>query len=160
MDPPAGAIDELHFHLPKIVLTDPPGQPFETNQRLGPVSAAGKLPAHTALSCLLDIQTPARAAKSPAKAAPAPAPESPLPISGNSPPCSGGRSGAAPAPWRHRCGPLGSLAQSASPTAKKPRLSAPLPPSHDPPSIESRSRDASASPTSSSPSATGYARGI
>src|ERR1700739_886107 len=121
MDPPAGAIDELHFHLPKIVLTDPPGQPFETNQRLGPVSAAGKLPAHTALSCLLDIQTPARAAKSPAKAAPAPAPESPLPISGNSPPCSGGRSAAGHVPQHHPHPQPDSLARSASQTAKRPR---------------------------------------
>ena len=35
MDPLAGAIDELHFDLPKIMLTELPGQTFETNQRLG-----------------------------------------------------------------------------------------------------------------------------
>ncbi len=35
MDALAGAIDELHFDLSKIMLTELPGQTFETNQRLG-----------------------------------------------------------------------------------------------------------------------------
>jgi hypothetical protein len=35
MDPLAAAIDKLHFHLPKIVLAELPGQTFKPNQRLG-----------------------------------------------------------------------------------------------------------------------------
>jgi hypothetical protein len=35
MDPPTGPIDELYFHLPKIVLAELSSQSFETNQRLG-----------------------------------------------------------------------------------------------------------------------------
>ena len=35
MHTPAGAIDERHFDLSKIMLTELPGQTFETNQRLG-----------------------------------------------------------------------------------------------------------------------------
>jgi len=34
MDPLAGAIAELHLHLPKIVLTELSGKTFEANQRL------------------------------------------------------------------------------------------------------------------------------
>src|SRR6266849_5664874 len=34
MDPLAGAIAKLHFHLPKIVLTELSGKTFEANQRL------------------------------------------------------------------------------------------------------------------------------
>src|SRR5260370_21970523 len=34
MDPLAGAVAELHFHLPKIVLTELSGKTFEANQRL------------------------------------------------------------------------------------------------------------------------------
>ncbi len=39
MDALAGAIDELHFDLSKIMLTELPGQTFETNQRLGRLRA-------------------------------------------------------------------------------------------------------------------------
>ena len=39
MDVLAGPIDELHFDLSKIMLTELPGQTFETNQRLGRVRA-------------------------------------------------------------------------------------------------------------------------
>ena len=39
MDALAGPIDELHFDLAKIMLTELPGQTFETNQRLGQMRA-------------------------------------------------------------------------------------------------------------------------
>ena len=39
MDALAGAIDELHFDLSKIMLTELPGQTLETNQRLGRLRA-------------------------------------------------------------------------------------------------------------------------
>lgn len=39
MDPPAGTIAELHFHLPEIVLTELSGKTFEANQRLHPLRA-------------------------------------------------------------------------------------------------------------------------
>ena len=39
MDPLAAAIDKLHFYLPKIMLTELPGQTLETNQRLGRLRA-------------------------------------------------------------------------------------------------------------------------
>ena len=35
MDPLAGAIAKLYFHLPKIMLTELSGKTFEANQRLG-----------------------------------------------------------------------------------------------------------------------------
>src|ERR1700730_12166261 len=37
MDPLTGAIAELHFHLPKIVLTELSGKTFEAHQRLHPL---------------------------------------------------------------------------------------------------------------------------
>ena len=39
MDALAGPIDELHFDLSKIVLTEFPRQAFETNQGLGRLGA-------------------------------------------------------------------------------------------------------------------------
>jgi hypothetical protein len=39
MDALAGTIDELHFDLSKIMLTELPGQTLETNQRLGRLRA-------------------------------------------------------------------------------------------------------------------------
>ena len=78
MDPPAGAIDELHFHLPEIVLTKLPGQTFETNQRLRRLRA--KRGHQRVQGCLasLDSRPPELAAESPATLDPAFAAESPV----------------------------------------------------------------------------------
>jgi hypothetical protein len=41
MDALAGTIEELHFHLPKIVLTELSREPFETNQWLRQLRTKG-----------------------------------------------------------------------------------------------------------------------
>src|ERR1700758_4902459 len=112
-----------------------------------------KISVRRGLFCLPDILPPAPAEQSQARPDPAPARVSASLVSGNSPPGSDGQSVAASVPRHHRYEPPGLLALSASPNATKPRSSAPLPPYYDPPSTGSRSRVASASPTSSSPSA-------
>jgi hypothetical protein len=55
VDALAGPIDELHFDLSKIMLTEPPGQTFETNQLLGRVRAErGDQSVEGSLASLID----------------------------------------------------------------------------------------------------------
>ena len=108
-----------------------------------------KISVSTALTCLPDTPLPEHDAKSQQRKDPEPAPESASPVSGNSPPGSDAQSVAAHVPTHHRFASQGLLALPALPNATKHRSSAPLLPCYGPPSTESRSHVASASPTSS-----------
>src|SRR6267143_4250768 len=79
MDPLAGAIAELHFHLPKIVLTEIPREDLRSEPAASPVSNEARPPAHRALSFLLDSRFPELAAESLAMLDPAFPAESRLP---------------------------------------------------------------------------------
>jgi hypothetical protein len=101
MDALAGAIDELHFDLSKIMLTELPGQTFETNQRLGRLRAErGDQRVEGSLASL--IACFGLAAESPATLDRMCVAKFPGSVSGNSSPCWAGRPVVGRVPPLHR----------------------------------------------------------